>query len=119
MISLIIRNMPPFRPKPLWKNNFDAQLVTYLHLCPEDLRHSGREYLRAARWPVGQVNVIALDGVDLHRSAEEGQRIGADINPRLSGQVVENGSIRHDPAARRIHTHLVDLDAEPFGRFRR
>src|SRR3977135_2230705 len=119
MISLIIRKHPPTQAEAVMEKQFRAQLVTYLHLCPVDLRHSGRKHLSAGWWPVTQVHVVALDSIDLHRAADEGQWIGADINPCLSGQVVENGWLWHDPAARRIRAHLVDLNAEPFGCFRR
>src|SRR5690349_11702225 len=42
-----------------------------------------------------------------------------DINPCPARQVVENGGIWHDPAARHIRAHFVDLDTEPFGRLGR
>src|SRR5262245_48481598 len=115
MTSLIIAEDPT-----RCQNRYRTQhkLMTNLHLSPEYLRHSGSEHLRADRRPLTQIHVVALDGVDLHCAAHERQRLGADIDPRFPGEVVEYGCIGNDPAAGRVLAHLVDLNAEPFGRFR-
>src|SRR5262245_31849808 len=101
------------------KQTFEGRLVAYPSLSSKDLRHPGRKHLAARGWSFVQVHVLTFDGVDLHRFADEGHWIDVDVNPRPAGQVVEDGRIRHDPAAQQIHAHLVDAYPKPFGRFRR